>query len=151
VTGLLTGRRAASRRTLRPGRGRGGASGGGGRPAGGVLTPGCPAAQVLADRDLDRGRDGIASSAPSTPNSVLPNSTETSTTNGCTCTARAWMRGWMNRVLDLLVDDRPDDPDDRVGGKSLEDGDDADDDRAERAPIIGTRSSRKTDDASGRA
>ena len=38
---------------------------------------------------------GIASSAPSTPNSVLPNSTETSTTNGCTATARDWMRGWM--------------------------------------------------------
>ena len=38
---------------------------------------------------------GIASSAPSTPNSVLPNSTETSTTNGCTATARAWMRGWI--------------------------------------------------------
>ena len=38
---------------------------------------------------------GIASSAPSTPNSVEPNSTEVSTTNGCTCTALAWIRGWM--------------------------------------------------------
>ena len=37
----------------------------------------------------------MATSAPITPNSVEPNSTEVSTTNGCTCTARAWMRGWM--------------------------------------------------------
>ena len=34
---------------------------------------------------------GIASSAPSTPNSVAPNSTDRSTMNGCTLTARDWI------------------------------------------------------------
>ena len=38
---------------------------------------------------------GIASSAPRSPNSVEPNSTEVSTMNGWTCTARAWIRGWI--------------------------------------------------------
>ncbi len=38
---------------------------------------------------------GIASSAPRIPNSVEPNSTAISTISGSSCTARAWMRGWM--------------------------------------------------------
>ena len=37
----------------------------------------------------------MASSAPAMPNSVLPNSTETSTMNGWTSTALLWIRGWI--------------------------------------------------------
>ena len=38
---------------------------------------------------------GIASSAPMMPNSVAPNNTEVRTMNGWTCTACAWIRGWI--------------------------------------------------------
>ncbi|CAA9480125.1 MAG: hypothetical protein AVDCRST_MAG69-690, partial [uncultured Solirubrobacteraceae bacterium] len=38
---------------------------------------------------------GMASSAPMTPNNVLPNRTATSTTKGLTATARFWIIGWM--------------------------------------------------------
>ena len=39
--------------------------------------------------------NGIASSAPTIPNSVAPNSTETSTANGWISTARRWICGWI--------------------------------------------------------
>ena len=39
---------------------------------------------------------GMATRAPRTPRSVAPKSTETITTNGWTCTVRAWICGWMN-------------------------------------------------------
>ena len=38
---------------------------------------------------------GIASSAPSTPRSVLPISTATIVTKGCTFTVRFWTCGWI--------------------------------------------------------
>ena len=38
---------------------------------------------------------GIATSAPSTPSSVAPNSTETSTTKPFTFTVRFWTWGWI--------------------------------------------------------
>ena len=76
---------------------------------------------------------GIASSAPRTPNSVEPNSTDVSTTNGCTWTALRLDARLDDVVLDLLVDDRPDHPDDRRRcGKSLKSVMMPDEDRAER-------------------
>ena len=38
---------------------------------------------------------GIATIAPSTPSSVLPNSTATIVMNGCTFTVRFWICGWI--------------------------------------------------------
>ena len=97
ITGLLTGRRR-QRRASRPGRAwlRRAACGGVGTSAVRDLRGG-----RVAERAYSRieiwivAAAGIASSAPSTPNSVEPNSTAISTTIGCTSTVRAWMRGWM--------------------------------------------------------
>ena len=51
--------------------------------------------RVLAEVIWIAAATGIASSAPSTPNSVEPNRTEVSTIRGSSCTAFAWMRGWI--------------------------------------------------------
>ncbi len=86
---------------------------------------------------------GMASSAPSTPNSVEPKSTEVSTTNGATCTALAWIRGWMtlfstcwytiDQIVQMIV----------VVGKSLKSVMMPTRIAPSVAPTSGTRSSRK--------
>ena len=95
-TGLLTGRRfgTTGRRLWRVGRRRFqrrrrrsislDAAGRAGRPT------------TRAPRSAREAAIGIATSAPSTPSSVEPKSTATSTMNGCTLTARFWICGWIS-------------------------------------------------------
>ena len=75
---------------------------------------------------------GIASSAPRMPKSVEPKSTEVRTTNGADLHGPGLDPRLDDVVLDLLVDDRPDRPDDRRRREVVEERDDADEDRAER-------------------
>ena len=96
MTGLLSGRRRRRDTTTEPGREAVGSTFRRRHARRGhVLRRGVAEGAYSRIEIWIAAATGIASSAPSTPNSVLPNSTETSTTNGCTATARAWMRGWM--------------------------------------------------------
>src|SRR5262245_4527856 len=84
------------------GEGSGGAPGGGdgGGGAGGGSGGFCLIVIVLMSthsrsRIWIEAATGIATSAPSTPRSDAPNSTATIVMNGCTCTVRFWICGWI--------------------------------------------------------
>src|SRR5918999_1718363 len=84
------------------GAGSGGAAGGGdggGGAGGGSGGSGLIVNVLMSTHSRTRiwidAATGIATSAPSTPSSVAPNSTATIVMNGCTCTVRFWIWGWI--------------------------------------------------------
>src|SRR5918999_1371604 len=84
------------------GAGSGGAAGGGdggGGAGGGSGGSGLIVNVLMSTHSRTRiwidAATGIATSAPSTPSSVAPNSTATIVMNGCTCTVRFWIGGWI--------------------------------------------------------